>query len=100
MANRGRDFTLTDRHRRCMDTQVEEGPIPVQATSSGRRCAATRPISLLNPRLSLLEAMAAKSEAGEALGDFIDIEDDDPLRRVIDDAFGGAVTKVRGVSAR
>jgi putative addiction module CopG family antidote len=101
MANHGRDVSLTEHHSRFVDTQVEEGH---HASASEVVSEALRryeaDIAAESAAIAALQAIADRSEAGEAIGDFIDIEDDDHLRRVIDDALSDAVAKVRGGSAQ
>ena len=101
MAHHGRDVSLTDRHRRFVDTQVESGR---HASASEVVDEALRryeaDIAAEAAAVAALQAIADRSEAGEAVGDFIDIEDDDHLRRVIDESLTAAVAKVSAGSAR
>jgi antitoxin ParD1/3/4 len=91
MANEGRNVSLTERHRRFIDAQVETGR---HASSSEVVREALRryerDIEAEQAAIDALFAMAEKSEAGEATGDFIDIRDqahlDDEMQQMLDDA--------------
>ena len=99
MANPGREVSLTDRHRRFVDTQVEEGrhASASEVVSEALRRYETD-IAAESAAIAALQAIADRSEAGEGIGDFIDIENDNHLRRVIEDALADAVAKVRNDS--
>lgn len=99
MANPGREISLTDRHRRFVDTQVEEGrhASASEVVSEALRRYETD-IAAESAAIAALQAIADRSEAGERIGDFIDIENDNHLRRVIEDALADAVAKVRNDS--
>jgi Arc/MetJ-type ribon-helix-helix transcriptional regulator len=75
MANDGRNVSLTDRHRRFIDNQV----------NSGRHASASDEGDVLAERAAIdaLFAIADRSEVGEAAGDFVDIRDRAHLNEVI-----------------
>jgi antitoxin ParD1/3/4 len=96
MANDGRNVSLTERHRHFIDTQVETGR---HASSSEVVREALRryesDIEAEKAAIDALWALAAKSEAGEATGDFVDIQDSAHLSRVMGQLLDEAVDQTR-----
>jgi antitoxin ParD1/3/4 len=86
MANDGRNVSLTDRHRRFIDIQVESGR---HASASEVVREALRryetDVQAEQAAIDALWALAEKSEAGEAIGDYIDIRDDAHLDEIMDE---------------
>jgi antitoxin ParD1/3/4 len=101
MANDGRNVSLTERHRHFIDTQVETGR---HASSSEVVREALRryetDLEAEKAAIDALWALAEKSEAGDAVGDFVDIEDRAHLSRVmtqlLDDALSRSRTRQSG----
>jgi putative addiction module CopG family antidote len=87
VANDGRNVSLTERHRRVIDAQVETGR---HASSRNVVREALRRyesnIEAERAATDALFAMAERSEAGEAAGDCVDIRDQDHLDELRPDA--------------
>lgn len=96
MANDGRNVSLTERHRHFIDLQVETGR-HASASEVVREALRRYETELEAERAAIdaLWALAEKSEAGEATGDFIDIKDDAHLGRVMDQLLTEATGQVR-----
>jgi len=96
MANDGRNVSLTERHRRFIEMQVKIGR---HASSSEvvreALCRYERDIEAEKAAIDALWAMAERSEAGEAAGDFIDIRDLAHLDRVVQQMLDDAVKRGR-----
>ncbi len=90
MANDGRNVNLTERQRRFIDTQVARGR-HASASEVVREALRRYEIDMEaeNAAVDVLWALAEKSEAGEAAGDYLDIHDraqlDDALRQIVAD---------------
>jgi antitoxin ParD1/3/4 len=90
MPNDGSNVSLTERYWRFIDAQVETGR---HASSSEVVRQALRryerDIEAERAAIDALFAIAEKSEAGEAAGDFIDIRDqahlDDVIQQMLDE---------------
>jgi antitoxin ParD1/3/4 len=84
MANDGRNVSLTDRHRRFIDNQVESGR-HASASEVVREALRRYEGDVLaeTAAIDALFAVAARSEAGEATGDFVDIRDRAHLTEVV-----------------
>jgi antitoxin ParD1/3/4 len=96
MANDGRNVSLTERHRRFIDTQVETGRHA--SGSEVVREALRRYESDLEAETAAIDALwalAEKSEAGEAVGDYLDIRDQTRLHQVMDQMLGDAIGRAR-----
>lgn len=96
MANDGRNVSLTERHRRFIDLQVETGRHA--SASEVVREALRRYESELEAERAAIDALwalAEKSEAGEATGDFIDTQDDAHLGQVMDQLLTEAASQGR-----
>jgi putative addiction module CopG family antidote len=96
MANDGRNVSLTERRRHFIDTQVETGRHA--SASKVVREALRRYESDLDAEkaaIDALSALAEKSEAGEAIGDFVDIEDRAHLSRVMTQILDDALSQSR-----
>jgi antitoxin ParD1/3/4 len=96
MANDGRNVSLTERHRRFIDLQVETGR-HASASEVVREALRRYETELEAEQAAIhaLWALAEKSEAGEATGDFIDIQDDAHLGEVMDQLLTEAATQRR-----
>jgi len=96
MANDGRNVSLTERHRHFIDQQVETGR-HASASEVVREALRRYETELESERAAInaLWALADKSEAGEAAGDFIDIRDDAHLGQVMDQLLTEAGSQVR-----
>ena len=95
MANDGKNVSLTERHRHFIDLQVETGRHA--SASEVVREALRRYESDLEAERAAIDALwtlAEKSQAGEATGDFIDIQDDAHLGQVMDQLLTEAVSQV------
>jgi len=101
MGNDGRNVSLTERHRRFIDKQVETGR---HASSSEVVREALRryesDVEAETAAIDALWALAEKSEAGEAAGDFIDIQDqahlDQVMKQMLDDSLSRGRTRRGG----
>lgn len=96
MANDGRNVSLTERHRHFIDFQVETGR-HASASEVVREALRRYETELEAERATIdaLWALADKSEAGEATGDFVDIQDDAHLGQVMDQLLSEATRQRR-----
>ena len=96
MANDGRNVSLTERHRHFIDLQVATGRHA--SASEVVREALRRYETELEAERAAIDALwvlAEKSEAGEASGDFIDIQNDAHLGQVMDQLLIEATSQAR-----
>jgi antitoxin ParD1/3/4 len=96
MANDGRNVSLTERYRRFIDAQVAAGRHA--SASEVVREALRRYESEMEAKqaaVHVLWALAEKSESGEAISDYIDIEDRVQLDRAMDEILEDVRRRVR-----